>query len=60
MASMMDILRYGHLEQIFHMFAYLRIKHNISMVFDPIESDIDESQFFCEDWLDSAYGECKE
>ena len=44
----------GHLEQIFHMLAYLRIKHNSLMVFDLEESDIDDSQFVREDWLASA------
>ena len=60
MASMMAMPREVHLEQLFHMFAYLRIKHNILMVFGPTEPEIDGSHFFCEDWLDSAYGECKE
>jgi len=33
------------------MFAYLKLKHNSSMVFDPTtEPDIDESQFTREDW----------
>ena len=30
------------------------------MVFDLIETDIDDSQFVCEDCPASAYGECKE
>lgn len=60
MASMMAMPREGHLEQLFHMFAYLKLKHNSSMVFDPTEPDIDESQFPCEDWSSTVYGECKE
>ena len=59
MASMMAMSIEGHLEQLFHMFAYLRIKHNSSMVFDPTEPDIDDSQFVCEEWSASVYGECK-
>ena len=60
MVSMMASLCEGHLNQIYHMFAYLRIKHNRSLVFDPSEPDIDESQFTCEDWSASAYGERSE
>ena len=30
------------------------------MVFDPIETDIGDSQFMCADWSASAYGKCKE
>ena len=60
MASMMAMPRQGHLEQVFHMFAYLKTKHNSSMVFDPTEPDIDESQFERENWSATVYGECKE
>ena len=60
MASMMAIPREGCLEKLFHMFAYHKLKHNSSMVFDPTEPDIDESQFPCEDWSSTVYGECKE
>ena len=59
MASVMAMSREGHLEQILHMFAYLRIKHKRLMVFDPTEPDINESQFFYEDQLASSYGEYK-
>ena len=60
MAYMIDMPREVHLKQLFHMFAYLRIKHNRSMVFDTTEPDIDEFQFVCEYWYASAYSECKE
>ena len=60
MASMMSMPTEDHLEQVFHMFAYLIIKHNISMVFDPTDTRIDDSQFVFEDWYASAYGDCKE
>ena len=59
-APMMEMPREGHVEQIFHMFAYLRINHNSLMVFYLIEPDIDDSQFVREDWSASAWGECKE
>ena len=60
MASMMAMPRQGHLEQLYHMFAYLKLKHNSSMVFDPTEPDIDDAQFIREDWSATVYGACKE
>ena len=56
----MAMPREGHLEQIFHILAYLRIQHNSSMVFDPTDPDIDDSQFVRDNWLDSAYSKFKE
>ena len=58
-ASMMAIPQEGLLEQLFHMLSYLKIKPNISMVFDPTEPDIYKSQFVLEDWSASSYGQCK-
>ena len=60
MASIIAMTIEGHLQQLFHMLAYLRIKYNSSMVFDPIEPDIDNSHFVFEDWPASAYSECKD
>lgn len=60
MASMMAAPREGHLNQLFHMFAYLRNKHNSAMVLDPTEPDLDESCFPREDWSTSVYGDCSE
>lgn len=60
MALMMVMPRDGHLQQLFHMFAYLKLKHNSCMVFDPTEPDIDESKFVCEDQSATAYGKCTE
>lgn len=62
LASMMASPRAGHLNAVYHMFAFLKIKHNGVMVFDPpTEPDLDTSQFPVEDWSASAYGEqCKE
>ena len=42
------------------MFAFLKNKNNYVMVFDPTETDIDESQFKNEDWSATAYGGFKE
>ena len=60
MASMMALPRKGHLKVLFHMFAFLKMKHNGVMVFDPSEPTIDESQFKHDDWSATSYGECKE
>ena len=49
-ASMMALLRKGHLKVLFQMFAFLNNKHNAFMVFDPTEPDINESKFNNEDW----------
>ena len=60
LASMMANPREGHLKEVFHMFSFLKTKHNGVMVFDPTEPDIDESQFAREDWSATAYGSCTE
>ena len=50
MASHMTMPREGYLECVFHVFAYLKIKYNSRMVFDPTYVDIDMSQFKECDW----------
>ena len=60
MASCMAMPRQGHLEQLFHIFAFLKKKHNSEMVFDPTEPDIDETLFEKQDWKDTVYGSCTE
>ena len=60
MASMMAMPREGHLEQLYHMFAFLKIRHNSQMVFDPTPPDIDPSIFPREDWSHTVYGNKKE
>ena len=58
--SIMAMPRQGRLEQLFHILVYLRIQHNSSLVFEPIEPDIGDSQFVCENRLASTYSEFKE
>lgn len=60
MASCMALLRQGHLDQLFHMFGYLKSHHNSELIFDPTEHDIPESKFLRDDWSSSVYGQCKE
>ena len=60
LASCMAMPRQGHLEQLFHIFAYLKAKHNVEMVFYPSEPEIDESLFEKQEWGNTVYGECSE
>lgn len=50
MASHVAMPREGHLENVFHMFAYLKIKYNSRMVFDPSYPTIDMTAFKECDW----------
>ena len=50
----------GHLTQLFHMFAYLKKRHNSRMVFDPSYPFVDKDHFKSyEDWK-VLYGDVKE
>ena len=60
MASMMALPRIGHLQQLFHIFAYLKQRHNAEMVFDPSTPDIDMNMFPKQDWSYTPYGNAKE
>ena len=55
MSSQMDMPREGHLEQMFHMFGYLKCHHNTEMVFDPSDPVIDMSRFQKRDWGSSEF-----
>ena len=50
LASQLANPREGHLECVFHIYAYLKIHHNSRMVFDPTYPPIDMSQFKKCDW----------
>ena len=60
MASMMAMPQQGHLNTLFHMFAFLKNKHNGVMVFDPTLPTINKSAFPEQDWSATAYSGCKE
>jgi hypothetical protein len=49
----------GHLEAVFHVFAYLVLNNNARFVFDPTYSSIDMGTFIKTDWK-SMYGDVKE
>ena len=59
LASHIALPREGHLEAVFHIFAYLKNKHNARMVFDPTYRNIDQSKFIRCDWKE-FYGNIKE
>lgn len=60
MSSHMALPRIGHLEQLYHMFAYLKRCHNSELVFDPSDREIDLSQFIIQDWSSSEFGDIQE
>jgi hypothetical protein len=60
MSSHLALPREGHLEQVYHMFAYLKKYHNLEIVFDPSDPVIDESNFEHQDWTSSEFGHAQE
>ena len=56
MASMIAILRKGHLKAVFQMFSFLKTEHNRVTVFDLAETDIDLTHFPTEDQSATHYG----
>ena len=51
--------RRGHLDQVFHIFAYLKRYNRSSMVFDETEPVFDESRFQKCDWSEYYPGACE-
>ena len=45
MSSHLALPREGHLEQVLHIFGYLKKYHNGTLVYDPSEPEIDENKF---------------
>ena len=60
MASMMSMPEKGHLNQLFHIFAYFKRKYNTGMVFDPHYPEINEDMFLKYDWNHTLYSNVKE
>ena len=62
MSSCLAMPRFGHLEQVLHIFGYLKKHHNAELVFDPAYPEIDQSAFERRDWSTSEFGhlDCKE
>ena len=59
LASHLALPREGHLEAVFHIYAYLKCKHNSRMVFDPTYPTIDMTKFMAHDWKE-FYGDVQE
>jgi len=59
LSSQLALLHEGHLEALFHIFAYLDKKHNARIVFDPSYPEIDMKDFKECDWH-HFYGDVKE
>ena len=59
MSSYVAMPREGHLQQLFHIFAYLKGVHNARMVFDPSYPDVDSDSFEKKDWT-KFYGDVSE
>ena len=50
MSSHLALPREGHLDRLYHIFAFLKSHHNAEVVYDPSEPIIDESLFTRKDW----------
>lgn len=59
LASHLALPREGYLDAVFHIYAYLKRRHNARIVFDPSYPDIDLSKFQEHDWK-RFYGDVKE
>jgi hypothetical protein len=59
LSTRLCLLREGHLEAVFHVFAYLGLHHNARIVFDPTNPSIDMGNFIKTDWK-YMYGDTKE
>ena len=60
MSSHLALPRQNHLEELFHMFAYLKMNHNTEMVYDPSDPQVDSNLFKREDWSATEFGELTE
>ena len=56
MSSQLVLPREGHLDQVFHIFAYLKRNHNAELVFDPTAPDLQLDRFMEQDWSTSEMG----
>lgn len=56
MSSQIALPRVGHLEQVLHIFGYLKNHHNAELVFDPTPPEIDHDSFRRRDWSTSEFG----
>ena len=55
LSSYLELPREGHLEEVFHFFAYLNKHMNSEMVFDPDTPEVDMAIFQKRYWIFSVY-----
>ena len=60
MSPHLALPRKGHLQEVYHIFSYLKKHHNAEMPFDASEPDIDMAKFQRQDWSQSIYGDKQE
>ena len=60
MALVIALPRKGYLDQLFHIFGFLKIKYNAELILDPSYLKIDKSNFDKKDWTHSVYSNIKE
>jgi hypothetical protein len=56
LSSHLALPREGHLQQVYHIFGYLKARPKRTLAFDPFPPNIDESQFVKCDWHDFYRG----
>ena len=56
MSSHLAMPRKGHLDQVLHIFAYLRKSHNTEFVYDPSDPVVEHDVFEQRDWTSSEFG----
>lgn len=56
MSSYLALPQAGHLEQVFHIFAYLKHHYNAKKVYDPSNPVINYSESERKDWTTSEFG----
>ena len=56
MSSHLALPRVGHINQVCHVFGYLRKHHNTELAFDPRDPMVDASEFNRKDWASSEIG----
>jgi hypothetical protein len=56
LSSHLALPRRGHMDQVLHIFAYLKVHHNAEIVLDPSDPVINENGFAARDWTTSEFG----
>jgi hypothetical protein len=56
LSSHLALPREGHLNQVVHIFEYLRKYHNMELVFDPSDPCVEESNLGLKDWTSTEFG----